>query len=99
LTGGPVLLRVRVGDSAHDQPAGDLLGFRFRAEGGEPGFGDLGAETHWPLVSSQIGWGYSIRVQASSAMLLIAVLTRGSSRTVTDTWAPPANAAPTVGGP
>jgi hypothetical protein len=50
-------------------------------------------EIHSPEVSSKTASVYSIAVQASSAMLATAALTRASARTVTETCAPPASAA------
>src|SRR4051794_9376369 len=50
-------------------------------------------EIHCPEVSSKTASVYSIVVHASSPMSAIAALTRWSIRIVTDTCAPPANAA------
>lgn len=54
-------------------------------------------EIHWPVVSSKIASVYSIAVHRSSSIAAMAALTFGSSRTVTDTCAPPRIAAATVG--
>lgn len=56
-------------------------------------------EIHRFVASSKMASVYWIVFHASSGMLLIAVLTRGSRRTVTETSAPDVSAAETVGWP
>lgn len=56
-------------------------------------------EIHRPVASSSTAFGYSIVVHASAGIDVIAVLTAGSIRTVTDTSAPARIAAPMVACP
>ena len=68
-------------------------------ERGEGHLGDLGWDTHVPLISSKMASVCLMGVHASSPMVAISALISGSRRTVTDTSAPPRSAAPTVGAP
>lgn len=54
-------------------------------------------DIHRCVCSSKIAWVYSIGIQASSGMALIAVLITEFSPVVIETSAPPRTAAPMVG--
>jgi hypothetical protein len=57
------------------------------------------SETQRPSWSSQMARGYSIGIQASSAMAAIAAAALGSMRTVTEKYAPALRAALVAGAP
>jgi len=88
-----VLFGVEVGDSAHHEPAVDVVGLLLWSERDERGLGDLGAgdPAAGSLVEDRVGvLDGGPRVVGIDS---IAALTRWSIRTVTKTAAPPARAA------
>ena len=94
LAGALLLLRVGVGDPPHDQPARNPLRLLLRGERDVGTSATCAVEIQVPESSSKNALGYSIVVQASSAMLLMAALTRASRRTVTEASAQVLTAAP-----
>ena len=88
-----VCLGVEVGNPAHDQPAGHLLGLRLGLERGEGDSATSAREIQLPAAWSKTASVYSMGVQASSAMVAMACLTAGFMGTVTETRAPPLSAA------
>lgn len=66
LSGGPVLVRVEVGDAAHDGPARHLPALLAGANAVSRTSATSAKEIHRPVCSSQIASVHSIGVQASA---------------------------------
>jgi hypothetical protein len=89
--------RVQAPHAAHDQPGGDVFGAATAGERGELDFSDfgIGHEALFIVVPDRVG--VADRVHPWSGMVVIALVTAGVRRAVTENRAPARRAAAMIG--